>query len=289
MNNSIYGKSCENVLKRRNIYLFDTWESQGKNKKGAASCISSGYMQRIKVFDNDFIAVEQSSKRIKFNKPLQIGFTVLELSKKKMYEFHYEKMHKLFKPENVKLCYTDTDSFVYQIKTEDFYTDLKHIVNNPQKVVFDTSDYPTDNPYGYKLMNKKVLGCFKDELNGIPMKSFVALRAKCYTFTTANDEVHNKAKGVKKDVTKSLTTDEYLNCVKNKDLKIYKDQYVFRSRNHTVYTENLRKVALNGNDDKRYICSDQINTLALGHKDIQLHEIQAMEVDLIENFLLSQN
>jgi len=282
MNNSIYGKSCENVLKRRTIYLFDSWERQGC-KKGASSFVSSGYMQRLKVFDDNFIGVELQQKSVKYNKPVQVGFTVLELSKHLMYDFHYSKMLKMFDPKNVKMCYTDTDSFVYHIKTEDFYADLKEIVNDPTQKVFDTSEYPVDNQYGYKLVNKKVLGCFKDELNGVPMQKFVALRAKCYTFI-AGDEVKSKAKGVKKYVTKTLTPSEYMQCIRNQNLNIFKNQYVFRSRNHQIYTENIRKVALNGKDDKRFICPDKITTLALGHKDIIHHEIEAMEIDLILDF-----
>ena len=185
MNNAVFGKTIENVEKRRKIKLFDCWENQPTGKRGAVSFVSSGYLKKVTTFKQDFVAVELSTKVVKFDKPFQIGFTILELAKNKIYEFHYDLMKSMYPdPARVKLCYTDTDSFIYSIHTEDVYTDLKEKVHDPQREVeyFDTSDYPADNPYGFMQVNKKRLGAMKDECNGKVMAQFIGLRAKCYTF-----------------------------------------------------------------------------------------------------------
>lgn len=168
--------------KRRTIRLFDCWENQTTGKRGAVTFISSGYLKRVTTFSEDFVAIELNQRIIKLNKPIQIGFSILELARLKMYAFHYD----FFKPlyPQAKLCYMDTDSFIYHVKTEDLYADLYKYVHNPSRPVekFDTSDYPIPNQFGYKHMHKKELGAMKDECTGKIMTEFIGLRSKCYTF-----------------------------------------------------------------------------------------------------------
>ena len=110
------------------------------------------------------------------NKPVYLGQAIFDISKTLMYEFWYNYL----KPKyggKVKICYTDTDSFIIHAETEDFYKDIVQDVNK----WFDTSRYnEKDNrplPIG---INKKIIGKFKDELNGLIMTGFIALGAKAY-------------------------------------------------------------------------------------------------------------
>ena len=100
-------------------------------------------------------------RNLKLNKPVYIGFSVLDLSKLLMYEFHYEKMMKKY--SNINLCFTDTDSLLYEIETLDIYQDMYEAKDN-----YDVSEYPTDHPC-YNSVNKKIIGKFKDELNSTPV------------------------------------------------------------------------------------------------------------------------
>ena len=148
--------------------------------------------------------------------------------------------------DNVKLCYTDTVTFIMNIKTEDFYED---IANDVEKR-FDASNYEVDRPLPTGK-NKKVTGLMKDELGGNIMTEFVALRPKTYSYITDNCEEDKKAKGTKKYVIKKeLKFHAYKNCLLN-DKVVLQSQQRFKSERHDVYTENVNKIALSSSDDKR--------------------------------------
>lgn len=292
-NNSIFGKSVENVKKRRNIYLCQSWSSDGQ-KRGAENYIASGYCKKVKVFNDSLIAVELAQKSINFNKPIYVGFTVLELSKIRMYDFHYNMMRHVYpQPGQLQLCYMDTDSFIYHIKTNDYYEDMKTLIH--QKYAreddirtFDTSNYQIDNPYGYAQLNKKVLGAMKDEAGGLPMTLFIGLRAKAYYYEIEGQDGTRKAKGIKRRVADTLMKDDYMHCLKEPEAKIRKTMVVFRSDHHKIYSERVRKVALNGADDKRIIYHDGISTFAYGHTDVQLFELESEfindnNIEMLEN------
>ena len=109
--------------------------------------------------------------KVKMNKPVYLGFSILEISKTLMYEFWYDYMKAKY-ADNVKLCYMDTDSFIMYIKTEDFYKDIADDVEKR----FDTSNYEVNRPL--PTGNKKVIGLMKDELGGKIMTEFVVLSQK---------------------------------------------------------------------------------------------------------------
>ena len=119
----------------------------------------------------------------------------------------------------------DTDSFIINIETEDFYKDVS---NNVEKW-FDTSDY--DKNYERPLpigKNKKVIGLFKDELRGKIMTGFVGLRAKAYAYLMEDGSEHKKAKGTKKYVTKrKLMLENYKDSLLN-NKKIMRSQITFK-------------------------------------------------------------
>ena len=196
-----------------------------------------------------------------FNKPVYLGMCILDLSKTIMYEFHYNYIKPKY-GNKAKLLFTDTDSLMYEIKTEDFYKDIIKDVKNR----FDTSDYPPNHPSGIPTgCNKKVLGMFKDEAAGRIMEEFVGLRAKLYSYKMFEGEESKKCKGVKKSVVKkSITHEDYKNCLFTGKEQLRK-MNVIRSYKHEVYTEEVNKIALCSDDDKRHILKGQTDTLALWH------------------------
>ena len=159
----------------------------------------------------------------------------------------------------------DTDSFVYHIKTEDFYKDISADVKNR----FDTSAYKSGTRPLEAGLNKKVIGLMKDELSGEIMTEFVALRSKLYAFRKIDGKENKRCKGIKKCVAKqTLTFEDYKNCLFGGG-DIYRSQLRFQNTKHEIFTAEVNKVALNRNDDKRFICGDRISTYSLGHYRIE--------------------
>ena len=138
--------------------------------------------------------------KVKMNKPVYLGLSILEISKTLMYEFWFDYMKPKY-GDNLKLCYMDNDSFTMHIKTEDFYKD---IANDVEKK-FTTSNYEVNRPLPTGK-NKKVIGLMKDELGG-------ALRPKTYSYLTHDCKEDEKAKGTKKCVIKRrLKFNDYKHC-----------------------------------------------------------------------------
>ena len=134
--------------------------------------------------------------KVKMNKPIYLGLSILEISKMLMYKLWYDCMKPKY-GNNVKLCYMDTDSFIMNIKTNDFYEDIADDVNNR----FDTSNYEVNRPLPMRK-NKKVIGLMKDELGGKIITEFVSLMPKTYSYLTDNGKEDKKAKGTRKCVIK---------------------------------------------------------------------------------------
>ena len=204
--------------------------------------------------------------KIKMNKPIYLGLSILEISKILMYDFWYDYMKPKYN-DNVKLCYMDTDSFVMHIKTNDFYKDISYDVYDR----FHTSNYITNRrplPIG---KNKKVIGLMKDELGGEIITEFTALRPKTYSYLTDNDQIDKKTKGTKKCViNKVIKFNDYKKCLLNDEV-ILKSQQRFISKKHDVYTENVNKIALsNDDDDKRVLSNDKITTFPYGYAFLNL-------------------
>ena len=154
----------------------------------------------------------------------------------------------------------DTDSFVINIKTKDFYKDIAMDV----KERFDTSNCIYDRPLPIGV-NKKIIGLMKDELGGGIITEFVALRPKAYLYITNDFTELQKAKGTKKCVVKKmLRFSDYKNCLSSNG-KVLKSQQRFKSENHSVYTENINKIALSCDDDKRIVAADRISSYPYGY------------------------
>ena len=187
MNNAVFGKTMENVRKHRDIKIVTTDKKRSK-------LVSEPNYQTINYISENVSIIEMSTK-VKMNKPIYLGLSILEISKILMYQFWYDYM----KPKyggNEKLCYMDTDSLIMNIKTEDFYKD---IANDVEKRI-DTSNYEVDRPLSTGK-NEKVIELMKDELGRI-ITEFVTLRPKTYSNLTDDCKEDKKAKGTKKCVIK---------------------------------------------------------------------------------------
>ena len=254
MNNSVFGKTMENIRNRVDIKLIND-----KNK--AERLAAKPNFKHCNIFSEDLTAIHMKKTFLTFNKPVYLGMCILDLSKTLMFDFHYNYIKKKY-GDKAKLLFTDTDSLMYEIRTKDFYEDIKGDVKDR----FDTSDYPSNHPSGIPTgCNKKVLGMFKDEAGGKIIDEFVGLRAKLYSYKMFEGEESKKCKGVKSLVVKnSIMHEDYKNCLFTGKEQLRK-MNVIRSHKHDIYTEEINKVALSSNDDKRHLLEGQTATLALGN------------------------
>ena len=258
MNNSVFGKTMENIRNRVNVKLVNTGE---QFKKLTAK---PNYESR-KIFNKNLVSVHMKKTSLTMNKPVYLGMSILDLSKIVMFDFHYQYIKPKY-GKQAKLLFTDTDSFLYEIQTEDFYKDISGDVKNR----FDTSDYPEGHPSGIPTgVNKKVLGMFKDEAAGKIIKEFVGLRAKLYSYKMEEGKENKRCKGIKKAVVeKSIRHEDYKTCLETGKEQLRR-QNIIRSYEHTLYTEEVNKIALSATDDKRYLLKDSYDTLAWGHYKIR--------------------
>ena len=254
MNNSVFGKTMETIRNRSVIKLVT-------DKIKAEKLTAEPNFKHCNIFNEDLIANHMKKISLTFDKPVYLGMCILDLSKTLMYDFHYNYIKKKY-GDKAKLLFTDTDSLMYEIQTEDFYKDISGDVKDR----FDTSDYPPNHSSGIPTgSNKKVLGMFKDGAGGKIIDEFVGLRAKLYSYKMLEGKESKKCKGVKKSVVKeSITHENYKNCLFTGKEQLRK-MNVIRSHRHDIYTEEVNKIALSSSDDKRHILEGQTDTFALSN------------------------
>ena len=242
----------ENILKHKDIKLVT-------NAKDYLKAVMKPNFKSIVLFCENLMGCEMDKPKVVMNKPVYLGQAILDLSKTVMYEFHNDYMLLKY-GDNLKLCYMDTDSFIYDIRTEDFYADIV----DDMLERFDTSGYDKDDARPLPIgKNKKVIGKMRDELGGKIMTKFVVLRPKSYAY---NSEEEKKCKGIKKCIVKkTLGFDDYVNCLLSgtNDCRL---QLMFRSTKHEVYMVKVTKVALNRYNDKKIVKKDGVGMLASGHE-----------------------
>ena len=243
----------ENVKKRVDVRLVQT---ENRLKKLTAKPTFKSF----KIFNEDLIGVELKQAKVKLCKPIYCGMCILDLSKYAMYDFYYNVLKTKYQ-EKMELLMTDTDSLLFCCETENIYKDMAENMD-----LFDTSDYPMDH-FLYSSKNKKELGKMKDETNGTPIREFVGLRSKAYSFVVGSKE-EKRAKGVSKaTVKKDLRFEMYKRTLFNETVQ-YSSMYSIRSHSHELYGESMNKCSLSAFDDKRYLL-DSKKSLAYGHYKIQ--------------------
>jgi hypothetical protein len=295
LNNSFFGKTCENVRKRSNVSIET---DPDKVMRMHRQC---NYMSEI-IFSEDITAVQMRKTSLKFDKPIFIGMTVLDEAKRCMYETYYDRVLKSF--PNAVVLGGDTDSLVLYIETEDLYQDMKDHMDE-----FDLSEYPKDNSAYFKLktekerleykdkyghlftqwneiekcflyseFNKKVPGLPKDEELGYLIKEFVYLRAKQYWYSVqGKKEEKKRLKGCTKSVVKKMITGKDYKAAIGINIdgsrchvgKLSVNMKQIQSEQHRMYIKNIHKNALDKYDDKRFICNDLITTFPFGLEDVE--------------------
>ena len=165
MINSVHRKTMENLQKSINVRLVNKAEDflRYTNKPTHIT---------HKVFGKNYAAIHEMKPVLILNKPIYGGFTVLDLSKWKMYDFHYNFIKNNFDAE---LLLTDTDSLTYEIKSKNVYEEFFK-----WKDFFDFSNYSKDSKV-FNETNKKVIGKMKDEFGGVIVTEFVGLKSKMYS------------------------------------------------------------------------------------------------------------
>ena len=186
----------ENLRKRISVKLVN-------NAKDYVKCISKPSFVSQKIFSKNFVAIHEIKPVLTLNKPIYVGFSILGLSKYLMYEFHYKYIKSKF---DAKLLLTDTDSLVYEIKTEDVYEDFYQ-----DKNLFDFSDYPLDSKF-FDHVNKKIIVKMKDGFKGRIISEFVRLKSKMYSLIDVYDEEVTKAKGMNRRIRHKEFDCMFLSC-----------------------------------------------------------------------------
>ena len=229
MNNSVFGKTMENLRKRVDVRLVTN------EKKLDKLTAKSTYMSS-KIFNENLMAVHKV-KETGLNRPAYVGMYILDLSKTLMYNFHYKYIKKKY-GDRAKLLFTDTDSLTYEIEPEDVYNNFwndKDMINN--------SDYPDNSPYHCNA-NKKVFGKFKDEACGVPIVEFIGLKSKMYSHIKNDGKGGKTTKGIKKNVIKNnIKHEDYKSTLINNKQMQHKMKTV-RSQRHQLGSYEINKVSL---------------------------------------------
>ncbi len=250
MNNAVYGKTMENVKHRIKIHATTSNDN-------AVKWFSKPTMKGCKEF-NGLYLIEMYREEILYDKPLYVGTCILDLSKLHMMKFHYDVIEKHFKGL-YQLLYSDTDSYVYNLIHHDIYEWMKE-----HKEYFYLSDSVRDDLKDNT--NKKVLGKFKDENNGLIITEFIALNPKVYSFkycdSLETNEIKNKKtlKGISKTTVKNeISHKDYTDVLENNETKT-RQVYSIRSFNHELFTYTQNKIALTSWSDKSYLIDGNNST-----------------------------
>ena len=243
MINSVYGKTMENLRKRINVRLVNNAEDFLKSTNKPT------YVTH-KTFSKDYNAIHEIKPVLIFNKPIYVGFTVLELSKWLMYDFHYKFIKKNF---DATLLFTDTDSLTYEIKSENLYQEVFKWK--------DVSNYSKDSNC-FDETNKKFIGKMKDVFVGVFVIEFVGIKSKMHSMKKIDGKECNAAKRA------SIATefDKFTDVLFNEKFISHKMKRI-QSKKHKLGTHEVKKISLSCFDDKRYVLDDGIRTLAYFHKD----------------------
>ena len=253
MNNSVFGKTMENLRNRIIVKLV-----RPNEPRKLQSLLSDPLYAQHSIFGESLAGIQMHKDHILMNRPVYTGICVLELSKTLMYNFYYSHLEPKY-GSNCQLLYTDTDSLLLNIRTEDVYKDMGDNLD-----YYDTSDFPKDHPL-HSQINKMALGKLKDA--GSLFSEAVCLRSKMYSILLENDINIKKSTGTTKAVKENQITQNYKNALFNKTASKH-GMNMIRSKNHEIFGIHLNKTSISPFDSKRWIKEDGVHTLAYGHKDI---------------------
>ena len=267
MNNSFFGKTCEDVRKYKDVKV-------ALKEKRVRKLIARPTVKQWKIYEENLAAVQLKRATVELNKPRYIGMCILDISKIVMYRFHYDYM--MEKYPGTKLLFTDTDSFCYNIPTEsNIYDDIK------DSDWFDFSNYPTDHP-NFSTKNKLIPGKFKDEMGGKPTEEFVGLRSKMYSIKT-KDWCKKTGKGILTVVKdKEISHQNYKDTLFGKKQMRHKMTKIM-NKEHEMFTADIVKTTLSPFNDKKWISriGDTFTSYSFGHHRIQEEELVDCLTDLI--------
>ena len=220
---SVCGKIMEHLRKRINVGLVN-------NEKDFLKYTSRPTYITHKVFDKSYAAIHEIKPVLTLNKPIYVGFTVLELSKWLMYEFHYNFIKKHFDAE---LLFTDTNSLTYEIKSDDVYEEFFE-----RKHLLDFTNFSKDSKF-YDSQNEMVVGKTKDEDKGILINRFVGLKSKMHSMLSDDGKESNTAKGV------NIATrfNEFKDTLFNKKV-IRRKMKRIQIQKHKLGTYEINKISL---------------------------------------------
>ena len=227
--------------------------------------VSKPTFRQSEIVNDELVMVRGARLKVKLDKPIAVGFTILEISKLIMYRFYYEYLKAKY-VERCTLLFTDTDSLCCLIETQDLYEDMSENLDH-----FDTSNFASNHAQ-YSTQNKRVLGKFKSETGSSPPKEFVGLRAKMYSLHVPSSlsKSQKKAKGIKKHfVNKHVRHQQFVDVLRRATEHTTSKFRCFRSTKHVINTVEMSKLCLCAFDDKRYILDDGVRTLAYGHYSLR--------------------
>ena len=206
-------------------------------------------------FDKNYAAIHEIKPVLTLNKPIYVGFTVPELSKWLMYDFHSNFIKKQF---DAKLLFTDTESLTHEIKSEDVYEECFK-----NKYLFDFRNFSRNSKL-YDSQNEMVVGKMKAAYRGIPIDKFVGLKSKIHSMLSVDGKESNSAKGV------NIATEfnEFRGTLFNKKVVRHKIKRI-QGKKHKIGTYEINKMSLSCFDDKRFALDDGIHTPAYFHKNLR--------------------
>jgi len=282
MVNSVYGKTIENLSKRDSVKICRT-------KEELLQEVSKSTYKRQIIVNEEMVIVTHRKTMIYCNKPFYIGFSILDISKYIMYDYFYNVLRKYYKNHHdLQLLYSDTDSLVLKILSDDLIADLKDLSST-----FDFSNLPLDHEL-YDTARKSKLFCFKEEFGFLPILRIVSLGSKVYAIQTVcchnfknhysgkcqasssnNPDANNleakkvfcedklTMKGVSRRAKDRFTFQDYFRCMQSQVSRRTVD-YRIQSKKQKLSSVTIQKVALSGFDDKRYILDCGVHSVPYG-------------------------
>ena len=215
-----------NLRNRVDIQIVRSSEERRIRRLNASPLYS-----RFSQFSRDLVGYHMHKSKIYLDKPVYTGISILDLRKIHMYRFYYDKIKAQY-GNKCELIYTDTDSLLMEIQTEDIYQDMAKKISD-----YDTSDYQA-NHFLYSAANKKVIGKMKDECAGVPIAECVCLRSKMYSILKADEGNINKAKGVKKCVVKKELKHEKYRQTLEQGNQIHNKMNILHSERQHLWSES---------------------------------------------------